>query len=362
MAPRPRSGLPARPKLKLELTDELIRTYPPDAGRRVNLWDVAIPGLSLAIQPSGYRSWRFVYRGGGRLRVYTIGSLDAWTLAEARLIGHDLYRRVARGEDPSRDKQERGLEETFSGIYARYLRHAERVNKSWQFSDYLATRFLIPRWAELSARSITHDDANTLLRDITDGGNPILANQVLAVARAIFAYSLREGVGGVKSNPCANVKRNSPRFRDWFLADADLAAIWRAAEAIGGPGGSCVRFLIVTGLRCSEVIKIRRSDVDGMALTPLARSVLPPPSRGPFVFGGQRPFANFGKLKKQIDDRLTDVPPWRFDDLRRTVAAKMHVETSWVHGDPYERHQILTRWSQHVATFVDVTALAVVVR
>jgi hypothetical protein len=45
-------------------------------------------------------SWRFTYRAGGRPRIYTIGRLEAFGLADARVEALKLLGAVARGTDP----------------------------------------------------------------------------------------------------------------------------------------------------------------------------------------------------------------------------------------------------------------------
>jgi hypothetical protein len=48
------------------------------------IWDTNQRGLALLIQPSGYRSYKLIYRHGNRPRWLTIGAADAIGLADAR--------------------------------------------------------------------------------------------------------------------------------------------------------------------------------------------------------------------------------------------------------------------------------------
>src|ERR1019366_2230091 len=102
--PRPRrDGSPPKPTSKMRLTRPFVRAVGPGPVRSL-YWDTDAPGLALSVQPSGRKSWRFVYRAGGRLRVFTLGRFEAIGLAAARERARDLLGQVARGVDPAAEK------------------------------------------------------------------------------------------------------------------------------------------------------------------------------------------------------------------------------------------------------------------
>jgi integrase len=130
--------------------------------------------------------------------------------------------------------------------------------------------------------------------------------------------------------------------RDRGLSDAELRAIWDAAEAMGYPYGPCIRLLVLTGQREREVADMRWSEADfdrrlwtipaarmkgGRAhevpLAPAAAALLEalPRFTGECVFtttGREKPINGFGKAKVRID-KLSGVGGWVFHDLRRTM-------------------------------------------
>jgi len=57
-------------------------------------------GLYLQVAPGGTKSWIFRYQFAGRRRDMGLGSVNAFTLAEARERATDAFRQVARGIDP----------------------------------------------------------------------------------------------------------------------------------------------------------------------------------------------------------------------------------------------------------------------
>src|SRR5262249_10546599 len=138
---------------------------------------------------------------------------------------------------------------TFADMAARYREHAMRRNKSWRQADRLVCRHLLPRWGKLAAASITRNDVRTLGSRIAA---PVLANQVLASASAVFSWALREDYGGVTANPCTRIERNRTRSRERVLSDAEMSAFWKEFGA-AGVVGAALKMILMTGQRPGEV-------------------------------------------------------------------------------------------------------------
>jgi hypothetical protein len=92
------------------------------------LWDTYQRGLALLVQPSGYRSFKLIYRHHNRPRWLTIGAADAIGLAEARRLAAELMLEVIRGRDPQAERRaERGAG-TFAELARRYVEeHAKKT-------------------------------------------------------------------------------------------------------------------------------------------------------------------------------------------------------------------------------------------
>lgn len=257
--PRPRrDGSPPKPRAKLRLTDRFVKTVAAPGPDRTLYWDAVAPGLALAVQPSGHRSWRFTYRAGGRLRVFTIGRTDAVGLADARARARDLLGQVARGTDPQAEKRRGVRAETFADVAARHIEHAQRVNKSWRQSDALVRKHLLPRWGRLRARDVTRGDVRAVVRNVTAGGAPVVANQVLKAASAIFAWAIREEIGEITVNPCYGVTANPTKPRERVLADGELPRFWAAFDGAGLARGAALKAILLTGQRPGEIAHLRR--------------------------------------------------------------------------------------------------------
>jgi integrase len=246
--PRPRlDGTPAKAANRRTLSDAFLRAVKPDPERVVMWWDDKLRGLVLAVQPSGRKSWKAVY-SHGRPRWYHIGDAGAIGLADARKLASRIMFQVAEGKDPVADRiAERG-HGTFAELAERYLNeYAKKHNKSWRQPDALVRRYLLPRWGKLA--SVTRRDVEVMFASIEA---PILANQVIAAASAIFSWAVKKAIIAV--NPCVGVDRNKTKARERVLSDAEVALFWPKLNP-------ALRAILLTGQRPGEVEHLCREHV-----------------------------------------------------------------------------------------------------
>ena len=96
--------------------------------------------------------------------------------------------------------------------------------------------------------------------------HPIRANRTLAYLKRLFGWALDKEL--IEVNPAITIKKPAREVsRDRVLDDAELVAIWRAAEGMDAYG-RLVRLLLVTGARLSEIADAKVDDLadDGTAL------------------------------------------------------------------------------------------------
>jgi integrase len=244
---------------KAKLSELLVRNLKPEA-TTYQVWDDRQHGLAIRVQPSGSRSWYVVYSLRNRVRWYHIGNANALGLADARKLAARIMLAVIEGKDPAAErKAERGAG-TFAELAERYVdQHAKRHNRSWEQADRLVRRYLLPRWGNLQAATITRTDIKAMMARIEA---PILANQVLAAVSAIFSWAVKEEI--LPANVCRGVDRNETRSRERILADSEVPRFWTAFDDTGLVVSCALKTLLLTGQRPGEVIHMRREHlVDG---------------------------------------------------------------------------------------------------
>ena len=167
--------------------------------------------LGSEVQPSGHRSFKLIYRHHGRPRWLTIAAADEISLADSRKEAAKLKLRVIQGEDPQAERRAKRGAGTFAEMANRYVEeHAKKRNKSWRQGAALVSRYLLPLWGKLSANSITRSDVRAMMGKMSDA--PILANQVLACASAVFSWATKQEL--LANNPCRGVARNATVSRE----------------------------------------------------------------------------------------------------------------------------------------------------
>src|SRR2546430_5188905 len=247
---------PKHPARKRRLTELAVRKLKP-ASAPYLIWDTLQRGLAIRVQPTGARAWKAIYSYHGRPRWLHLGDAGASGLADARTLAAEAMLAVARGKDPAAEKRaERGAG-TFAELAERYVeQYAKRRNKSWAQSDYLVRRYLLPRWGKLQASTITRGDVRTLLAKIEA---PVLANQVLAAASAIFSWAVKQEI--VAANPCRGIERNDTRSRERVLSESEVPRFWTAFDDAGLVISTALKMILLTGQRPGEICHMRREHV-----------------------------------------------------------------------------------------------------
>jgi integrase len=244
---------PKRAARKQRLTELTVRKLRPERGAYL-VWDSHQHGLAIRVQPTGSRAWVCVYSRQGRPRWLHLGDARSIGLAEARQLAAEAVLEVARGNDPAAErKAERGAG-TFLDLATRYVElHAKKRNKSWRQADALVRAHLLPRWGKLRATSISRADVKAMMARIEA---PVVANQTLAAASAIFGWAMKEEL--VAANPCLGVDRNETKSRDRVLSESEVPKFWAAFDNAGLVASSALKTLLLTGQRPGEVAHMRR--------------------------------------------------------------------------------------------------------
>lgn len=342
----------------MKLSDRLISSLKPTK-KQQEIADSLMPGLQLRIMPSGVKSWAVRYRINGKQRRLSLGKYPAISLATARDLAREAMKQTARGTDVHAEKVEKrraGID-TVQGAAQEFIeRHAKVHNRSWQETERILNKYMVPAWKGRRLEDIARKDVITLIDGI-HAKAPIMANRVLAHVRKFFNWCAGRDL--IPHSPAAGVVPPAKeRKRDRILTDAEMRAFWRACEIDGHPFGHAFRLLLATGQRRDEVLSMRWSEIDlktnvwelpgsrtkngkphRIPLGPLALAILKDcprlkDRRGndvDLVFPAQgnfdAPASGISKAKERIEAavlkalEVDDVPRWTLHDLRRTFAS-----------------------------------------
>jgi len=312
-----------------KFTDITVRQLPSRAAR-YETPDPGKPGLYVVTQPSGSKSWAFRYRFNRTPCKLTLGSYPAMTLAAAHDAADAANDALVHGKDPNTKR--RDVEGSVAALAALYdAHHIASLRPGTQSAKRRVLAAIIAAWGSRAVASINRKDVVKLINAVT----PNTANTINERAKNIAAF-LQWCIdqGELEFNPAARIKRRPTPSRERVLDDAELAAVWRQAEAVNGRYGALVRLLILTGARRDEIASLRWSEVKAdaielpgertktgrphvIALTPAMRSILDTfPRHGEYVLNGDYKVNLSEHSRPKLD--APGVAPWTLHDLRRT--------------------------------------------
>jgi integrase len=320
---------------KIRLTELSVRKAGPQRCTQM-IWDELQRGLALRVQPTGHRSWVFVYSRHGRARWLHLGAADAIALSDARMMAAEAALAVAKGGDPAAEKRAARSAGTFADLATKYVeQYAKRHNKSWKQADALVRRHALPHWGKLQASSITRSDVKAMMARIEA---PIVANQTLAAVSAIFSWGVKEEI--VPANPCKLVERNPTRSRERILSAAELPLFWKAFDDLDPVRGTALKAILLLGQRPGEVAHMRREHIiDGWWQMPGE----PVPN---IWLGTKNAASHRVWIPKPAQDLLADDGPCptgfvfagirgsvvhKLDDAMRQICSKLDIERATPH-------------------------------
>ena len=285
------------------------------------------------------RTWVVQYRHGGHTRRMSqpAGKLDA---ESARRWAKSVNARVALGQDVQVEKRAAAQpKHTFKSTVSDYLRFARRKVRARSYVEkerYLTGWYLKPLHG-LALNAIARADVARALDHVDEKSGAIVCARARAQASALFVWALARGLCLI--NPVVGTSRpESAPPRQRVLSNDELAAIWRACK--DDDYGRCVKLLVLTGARRSEIGGLRWSELDGqnwklpasrsknrhehqLPLMPAMRAILETVAKrasSDCLFGtGERGFVAWSSAKAELDTRLKLAAPWRLHDLRRSM-------------------------------------------
>ncbi len=244
-----------------------IQALPPQdpaaSSPNVEFTDSVESGLKIAVYKSGRRSFRHRYTFLGVKKMMTLGEFPAVNVDRARERVRDNKALLAEDTDPQKERQERREAISFSEFAdEHYLPFAKQAMRSYRDVANRIKLRLKPSFGEMKLERITKPVISKFHLSLRDEISAITANRYLALVSSMFSRAIE--IGLATENPCRGIskfKENGSRER--VLAGDEMESFMLALKsAMKTPQGKAVFLLLATGLRKSELLSWKWSDVD----------------------------------------------------------------------------------------------------
>jgi integrase len=333
---------------RVKLTKNSIDSLPKSTSDMV-YWDTGCPGFGVKVTPKGRKVFVVLYRTGGAgssLRKYTIGVFGRVTLHQARVAAQRVFAAKLDGRDPAAEKRtakQRVVVDRVDELSETFIAQHVSQNRSAAEISRLLRREVGKPWGHKSIHEISKRDIVELISAIEQRGAPVAANKALKTIKTFLRWCVGRAV--LEQSPADGIPLPAKEVaRDRVLSDLELTQVILAARKIGGPYGSIVELLALTGQRREEVAgstwdefdldrriwtlpkaRTKNAKQHAVHLSAQAIAVLKRMKKqGPFVFSvhGITPFRDFSLAKRGLDG-MSGVTNWRLHDLRRTCVSGM---------------------------------------
>jgi integrase len=332
-----------RPRRRV-LTDAMVAALP----RRPQPYfhpDPELPKHGVRVRPTGPGTYTVVARDRfKKQRWVKIGNTAGLKIAEARELARPVIRRIEQGLPAFEPPPPRA--DSVATVLGDWLKRHAYKNGLRRAAEYerIVAKYILPHWRDRAFVELKRSDAATLLDFVEDHHGPHQADAVLAVLRTAANWlrdredSYAPPFGGVRSRVALQ-----DRKRSRILNDAEIRAVWQAADAAGSYG-ALIKLLLLTGQRLDKVRTMHWSDIapDGtwtirtekrekgnagaLQLPKLAVDIVKAQLRlasNNHVFAGDKGARFFRQDCKAALDEASGVTDWRLHDLRRTARSMM---------------------------------------
>ena len=247
------------------LTDANVARLKP-AAREYTVWDTRQAGLGVRVRPSGHRSFVYCRKGEDGARRITLGPAALMGVEEARARYLAVETRALAG------RPERGAVPTFAEFVASPERaFFDRGKPSTRKEvNRIIDAQLLPAFGSLPLDRI---DRAVMTRwfDEYSRTAPGGANHALNLLGKLLNHATV--CGHLDTNPVRGIKRNPRPRLTRFLSRDEIRRLHRVLDRHAAVRPSCarqadiIRLLLLTGCRRSEILTLRRQDVDGNTLS-----------------------------------------------------------------------------------------------
>lgn len=364
-------------------------------------------GLSLYIQPTGAKWWRFRYRFNGKAKMLSVGVYPDVSLQQAREKRELAKKMIAAGHDPSEVRKTEKTEakllatNTFQAVASEWhkLHNANKSDRHKQRVQRWLEAYLYPPLGKLAISSITAPMVLDATSTLQKQNKLETAHRVIQTAGQVFRFAIQKGFATY--NPAPDLKGALPppvvKNMAAMIEPKQVAELLRSIDAYKGSltVQCALKLAPLLFQRIGELRHMQWADIDTESkewryfvtktktphIVPLSSQALaiietmrPYSGNGVYVFPGgrthERPMSDNAinaALRSMGYDTQTEITGHGFRAIAQTLGEQelgldpKHIERQLAHsvanplGTAYERAQFLKdrkimmqRWADYL--------------
>ena len=253
------------PKIKLDAITCFASGCDPGK-RKTDYWDTHTAGFVLEVRESGGKTYYLRYfDANGRQRQHKIGGHAEISFEQARKAARRLRSEVVLGGDPAGVKEDKKAIPTYAVLAQQHLDHAKTYQKSYDSTEMIMRRHIMPRWGKHRLDEITpREIGKWLSAKANEGLKPATVEKIRVVFSRSFSLGLQWSIPGCVINPVTGVpRRRFNNARERYLSATEAERLRVAVEASLNPQlKHIVWLLLLTGARVSELLRAEWRHVD----------------------------------------------------------------------------------------------------
>ncbi len=247
-------------KLKFTKTT-LGAMIPPEAGKRLTVYDTDIPKLALRMTHAGTKTFYVVKRTGNEMVWLKLGVFPDMTVEQARTAAMTALSAFANNENPADVRRARKQELTFAKLFKEYGERHGMKKLSWRTDQSIYANHL-QSLAALKLSTIKRETISRLLSNLEKAGlSGATINNVRALISSVFGRAIEWGYA--TSNPVTGIKTRTKVKRDRFLQADELPRFFQSlAEEENETLRDYILLALLTGARRANLLAMRWLEVN----------------------------------------------------------------------------------------------------
>ena len=293
--------------MREKLTASLIaKLQVPEGKKLVKIHDTEVRGLCVRMMASGMASFVFIRRpkGSNTPKEITVGRCGEMSVDQAR----HLARRLAvefSAPDYLSSKASRDAAPNFQDAVHQYDELALSKRSAAYRQKTLGTlrRYAIGQLGAIKVSEVKRQHVAAIVTPLMRDGKDATAQMVWEAVSNVLSWAVK--CGHRDDNPLIRLKPDFRKVaRDRVLSMEEVAAVWKAADALSEVHRAAVRLLILLPFRKTEFLSCRWTELDGEWLSIPPERTKNSESTSLFLSGA-------------------GIPQWQFHDFRRTFSTHM---------------------------------------